>query len=293
MTARTVLSAMLSLPLLLGCATIRQASEERGPLVCAAIGGFVGGVAGAIIGNNNDSDDPVAGAAIGLGSGAAVGAALCAAFARPKLEPVASVSGSPLSGRAPLTVNLRADASDPDGQIVSYAWDLGDGNRATGDSLSHTYTNPGVYTAELLITDDDGLTATNSVRINVTAPVSAPPPLTTRGVPITLGDLYFAFDSAELLAEADGQLSTLVRELQGDPDLQVRVSGYTDSSGPEEYNLLLSERRAVSVAGYLRSRGIEASRIEQRGYGESNPMADNATREGRTQNRRVELQILQ
>ena len=293
MTGRAVLSAMLLLPLLLGCATIRQASEERGPLVCAAVGGFIGGVAGAIIGNNNSSDDPVAGAAIGLGSGAAVGAALCAAFARPKLEPVASVSGSPLSGRAPLTVNLRADASDPDGQIVSYAWDLGDGNRATGDSLSHTYTNPGVYTAELLITDDDGLTATNSVRINVTAPVSAPPPLTTRGVPITLGDLYFAFDSAELLAEADGQLSTLVRELQGDPDLQVRVSGHTDSSGPEEYNLLLSERRAVSVAGYLRSRGIEASRIEQRGYGESNPMADNATREGRTQNRRVELQILQ
>ena len=293
MTGRAVLSAMLLLPLLLGCATIRQASEERGPLVCAAVGGFIGGVAGAIIGNNNSSDDPVAGAAIGLGSGAAVGAALCAAFARPKLEPVASVSGSPLSGRAPLTVNLRADASDPDGQIVSYAWDLGDGNRATGDSLSHTYTNPGVYTAELLITDDDGLTATNSVRINVTAPVSAPPPLTTRGVPITLGDLYFAFDSAELLAEADGQLSTLVRELQGDPDLQVRVSGYTDSSGPEDYNLLLSERRAVSVAGYLRSRGIEASRIEQRGYGESNPMADNATREGRTQNRRVELQILQ
>ena len=293
MTGRAVLSAMLLLPLLLGCATIRQASEERGPLVCAAVGGFIGGVAGAIIGNNNSSDDPVAGAAIGLGSGAAVGAALCAAFARPKLEPVASVSGSPLSGRAPLTVNLRADASDPDGQIVSYAWDLGDGNRATGDSLSHTYTNPGVYTAELLITDDDGLTATNSVRINVTAPVSAPPPLTTRGVPITLGDLYFAFDSAELLAEADGPLSTLVRELQGDSDLQVRVSGYTDSSGPEEYNLLLSERRAVSVAGYLRSRGIEASRIEQRGYGESNPMADNATREGRTQNRRVELQILQ
>ena len=156
--------------------------------MCAAVGGFIGGVAGAIIGNNNSSDDPVAGAAIGLGSGAAVGAALCAAFARPKLEPVASVSGSPLSGRAPLTVNLRADASDPDGQIVSYAWDLGDGNRATGDSLSHTYTNPGVYTAELLITDDDGLTATNSVRINVTAPVSTPPPLTTRGVPITLGD---------------------------------------------------------------------------------------------------------
>ncbi len=293
MTGRAVLSAMLLLPLLLGCATIRQASEERGPLVCAAVGGFIGGVAGAIIGHNNSNDDPVAGAAIGLGSGAAVGAALCAAFARPKLEPVASVSGSPLSGRAPLTVNLRADASDPDGQIVSYAWDLGDGNRATGNSLSHTYTNPGVYTAELLITDDDGLTATNSVRINVTAPVSAPPPLTTRGVPITLGDLYFGFDSAQLLAEADGPLSTLVRELQGDPDLQVRVSGHTDSSGPEEYNLLLSERRAISVASYLRSRGIEASRIEQRGYGESNPMADNATREGRTQNRRVELQILQ
>ena len=284
---------MLLLPLLLGCATIRQASEERGPLVCAAVGGFVGGVAGAIIGNNNDSDDPVGGAVIGLGSGAAVGAALCAAFARPKLEPVVSVSGGPRSGTAPLTVNLRADASDPDGQIVSYAWDLGDGNSANGESLSHTYRTPGVYMAELVITDDDGLMATNSVRINVTVPVSAPPPLTAQGTPITLGDLHFAIDSAQLLAEADGPLGTLVRELQGEPDLGIRVSGYTDSSGPEEYNLLLSEKRTESVASYLRSRGIDASRIEQRGYGESSPMADNATRDGRSQNRRVELQILQ
>ena len=82
-------------------------------------------------------------------------------------------------------------------------------------------------------------------------------------------------------------------QVQGEPDLGIRVSGYTDSSGPEEYNLLLSEKRTESVASYLRSRGIDASRIEQRGYGESSPMADNATRDGRSQNRRVELQILQ
>ena len=292
MNARAFLSAMLSLPLLVGCATIRQASEERGPLVCAAVGGFVGGVAGAIIGNNN-TDDPVAGAAIGLGSGAAVGAALCAAFARPKLEPVASVSGGPLSGTAPLTVNLRADASDPDGEIVSYAWDLGDGNRTSGESLSHTYRTPGVYMAELAITDDDGLMATSSVRINVSAPVSAPPPMTTRRAPIILGDLHFSFDSAMLTAEADGPLAALVRELQDEPDRSIRVSGYTDTSGPAEYNQGLSERRTESVASYLRSRGVDASRIESRGYGEGNPVADNASRDGRKRNRRVELEIQQ
>ena len=289
MRARALLSATLLLPLVLGCATIRQASEERGPLVCAAVDGFVGGVAGAIIGNNNNSGDPGAGAAIGLGSGAAVGAALCAAFARPNLEPVASVSGGPLNGTAPLTVNLRADASDADGEIVSYAWDLGDGNTTSGESLSHTYRSPGVYTAALVIQDDDGLMATNSVRINVTAPVSAPPP--ARRPPVILGDLFFAFDSAELLAEADGPLGSLVRELQGNPELRVRVSGYTDNSGPEEYNQVLSERRTQSVASYLRTRGVAASRIDERGYGESSPVANNATREGRSQNRRVELEI--
>ena len=220
-----------------------------------------------------------------------MGAALCGAFARPNLEPVASVLGGPRSGTAPLTVNLRAEASDPDGQIVSLAWDLGDGSSATGESLSHTYRSPGVYMAELVITDDDGLMARSSVRINVAAPVSAPPPI--RSAPITLGDLHFAFDSAQLLAEADGPLGALVRELQGDPDLRVSVSGFTDTSGPEEYNRLLSERRTESVAGYLRGRGIDPSRIERRGYGESNPVADNATREGRKRNRRVELQVLQ
>ena len=285
MRARALLSATLLIPLVLGCATIRQASEERGPLVCAAVGGFVGGVAGAIIGNNNNSDDPGAGAAIGLGSGAAVGAALCAAFDRPNLEPVARVSGGPLNGTAPLTVNLRADASDADGEIVSYAWDLGDGNTTSGESLSHTYRSPGVYTAALVIQDDDGLMATNSVRINV----SAPPP--ARRPPAILGDLFFAFDSAELLAEADGPLGLLVRELQGNPELRVRVSGYTDNSGPEEYNQALSERRTQSVVSYLRTRGVAASRIDERGYGESSPVANNATREGRSQNRRVELEI--
>ena len=108
--------------------------------------------------------------------------------------------------------------------------------------------------------------ATNSVRINVTTPVSAPPP--ARRPPAILGDLFFAFDSAELLAESDAPLDTLVRELQGNPELRVRVSGYTDNSGPEEYNQALSERRTQSVASYLRTRGVAASRIDERGYGE-------------------------
>ena len=69
------------------------------------------------------------------------------------------------------------------------------------------------------------------------------------------------------------------------------MSGYTDNSGPEEYNQALSERRTQSVASYLRTRGVAASRIDERGYGESSPVANNATREGRSQNRRVELEI--
>ena len=71
--------------------------------------------------------------------------------------------------------------------------------------------------------------------------------------------------------------------------LMVEVAGHTDSVGAESYNQSLSERRAKAVKSYLVERGIDADRLTVRGYGESEPVADNATKEGRAENRRVEL----
>ncbi len=289
MFSRFAISVTLVIPLLTGCASLQQATETPGPLPCVIAGGVIGGVAGAVIAANNASENPLGGFAVGSASGAVVGAAICLAFARENLEPVAGVSGGPFRGTAPLSVNLRAIAQDLDGEIAGYAWDLGDGARSTANSLSHTYRDPGQYTAELTVMDDRGLTATDSVLIIVEAPVAAPPPVLKRRA--SLSDMHFDFDSSGLRAEADPILQELLNELKDDQSLRVRISGYTDTSGQEIYNQSLSEARANSVARYLGERGINASRVEQRGFGQSSPIADNATREGRKQNRRVELEI--
>jgi outer membrane protein OmpA-like peptidoglycan-associated protein len=72
-------------------------------------------------------------------------------------------------------------------------------------------------------------------------------------------------------------------------DVKVEVAGHTCNIGTDEYNMGLSQRRADAVRNYLISQGIPADRLTAKGYGESQPTADNSTREGRVQNRRVEL----
>jgi outer membrane protein OmpA-like peptidoglycan-associated protein len=76
------------------------------------------------------------------------------------------------------------------------------------------------------------------------------------------------------------------------PDTDLRIIGYTDSTGQLEFNRKLSERRAGSVRDYLASQGIAADRMTSRGEGVSHPVADNRTEEGRARNRRVEIWLL-
>lgn len=76
------------------------------------------------------------------------------------------------------------------------------------------------------------------------------------------------------------------------PNSLIDVYGHTDSTGSDAYNQTLSENRARTVAGYLQSRGVPAARIRSQGFGETMPVADNATEEGRTKNRRVEIKIV-
>ena len=76
------------------------------------------------------------------------------------------------------------------------------------------------------------------------------------------------------------------------PEIRVEVAGHTDSVGNDGYNLKLSSQRADSVRAYLEGKGVAASRMTAKGYGEKNPIADNATEGGRDKNRRVELKRL-
>ncbi|MGP8305670.1 OmpA family protein [Vibrio sp. YIC-376] len=105
------------------------------------------------------------------------------------------------------------------------------------------------------------------------------------------GSGTFEFDSATLTPEATERLDNFVNHLNEYPQANVEITGYTDSSGPAAYNQKLSERRAQAVADYLTAAGIDAGRLTVSGMGEENPVADNSTKEGRAQNRRVEVVV--
>jgi OOP family OmpA-OmpF porin len=119
-------------------------------------------------------------------------------------------------------------------------------------------------------------------------PAPAPEPVQER---IVLRGVNFDFDKSEIRPDASVILEEAASILSGKPDVQVRVEGYTDATGPEAYNQGLSERRANSVRTYLVEHGIAEAQLTSVGFGESNPIATNDTREGRALNRRVELQV--
>jgi outer membrane protein OmpA-like peptidoglycan-associated protein len=112
------------------------------------------------------------------------------------------------------------------------------------------------------------------------------------GIKITFSSgIMFDVDRAVLKDEYRGELSELATILNKYEDTNILLEGHTDSTGPEEYNLELSERRAESVAGYLRIQNVNPARFTTVGYGESQPIAGDETPEGRAQNRRVEVAI--
>ena len=106
---------------------------------------------------------------------------------------------------------------------------------------------------------------------------------------LVLEGVNFETNSARLTSDSLDILKKVARSLKDWPDVKVEVEGYTDSTGTESHNLALSKARAESVRDYLVSQGVESSRLVAKGFGESNPIADNKTAEGRLKNRRVEL----
>ncbi len=105
--------------------------------------------------------------------------------------------------------------------------------------------------------------------------------------------IFFALDSDELDPASISVLDALAQALEEHPEiLRLRVEGHTDAQGSDDYNLDLSERRAKAVFDYLILKGISANRLGSKGFGESRPVADNATEEGRQKNRRVECVLL-
>ncbi|MDP2601394.1 MAG: OmpA family protein [Deltaproteobacteria bacterium] len=108
---------------------------------------------------------------------------------------------------------------------------------------------------------------------------------------IILDDVLFDFDKSNIKPEAGAILDRLVAFMKENKDKKAALSGHTDSVGTDAYNQKLSERRMNSVKDYVVKKGAESSRVSSQGFGESKPIADNRTKEGRAKNRRVEIKV--
>jgi outer membrane protein OmpA-like peptidoglycan-associated protein len=103
----------------------------------------------------------------------------------------------------------------------------------------------------------------------------------------------FGFDQANLSDEAKAALDAFADKLRADnQDVYIEIQGHTDNVGGEEYNLMLGEKRADSTRRYLSTKGVPLHRMNVISYGESEPVTDNSSRQGRSQNRRVVLVVL-
>lgn len=163
----------------------------------------------------------------------------------------------------------------------------------------------GDYVASLLKNEDYLLTIKGedivyqstyvAAKDSITAPVIK---LEMEVQPIEVGkhyrlhNIYFAFNSADILANSQKVLDEFIVFLNDHPTLQIGIEGHTDNVGSDEFNLILSENRAKAVYNYLVNNGIDANRLQYKGFGESSPIATNETEEGRAMNRRTEFVIL-
>ena len=121
-------------------------------------------------------------------------------------------------------------------------------------------------------------------------PPPPPPAPPAKGTKIAhIPGANFEFNKSNLTAEGRSKIHEASDILKQYPNLRVSVDGYTDSIGSDSYNQRLSERRAKTVADALVADGISASRLDIRGFGKTNPIADNKTAAGRAENRRVEI----
>lgn len=120
------------------------------------------------------------------------------------------------------------------------------------------------------------------------------------GIPMALDNVYYEFNSAELTEPSKKVLDFLIPIMEDNPEMEIELGSHTDNIGTDEYNLDLSNRRAKSCTDYLESKGIAASRMTSKGYGESMPIAPNEiivkrkkkdNPEGRAKNRRTEFKV--
>jgi outer membrane protein OmpA-like peptidoglycan-associated protein len=184
------------------------------------------------------------------------------------------------------TSTITGVAQDPDGDSLTYRWTAPAGSIQNPTDRQTVWTAPqqeGPVQATITVSDGKGGTAS----ANTTIQVVRPAPI----VELNFEDVYFDFDRSSLRPDALRLLDDAVTKLQANPGKNLIIEGHTCNIGTAEYNLALGERRARSVVDYLSSRGVSASRLEIRSYGEERPKFDNAREETRRLNRRAALVV--
>jgi peptidoglycan-associated lipoprotein len=183
------------------------------------------------------------------------------------------------------TSTITADATDPDGDSLTYKWSCPAGKLANPADRQTQWTAPmqeGPVQCTVGVSDGKGGTASANVTIQVVRPAVKE---------FIFEDVHFDFDRYTLRPEATRALDEAIKTLQQNPDLRIEVEGHTCNIGTSEYNLALGERRANAVREYLASRGVGADRLRAVSYGEERPKHDNAREETRRLNRRAALVV--
>jgi outer membrane protein OmpA-like peptidoglycan-associated protein len=109
---------------------------------------------------------------------------------------------------------------------------------------------------------------------------------------VVLNNIFFDVNKFELKPSSQVELDRLVQLLTENPTLKIEISGHTDNVGKPGDNLALSNNRAKAVVTYLVSKNIAPARLTSKGYGETKPVGDNKTEEGRAKNRRTEMKVI-
>ena len=211
----------------------------------------------------------------------------------PPPAPAAAANGPPtVRARCePCTVEIgrtstvTAEATDPDGDPLTYSWKAAAGTLSAPSTRQSPWTAPmqeGPVVVTVEVTDPRGGRATDAVTIQVIRPAVKE---------FVFEDVHFDFDRYSLRPEATRALDEAVKAMQDNPELRIQIEGHTCNIGTAEYNLALGERRAHAVRDYLSSRGINTDRFQTVSYGEERPKHDNAREETRRLNRRAALVV--
>ena len=175
-------------------------------------------------------------------------------------------------------------SSDPDGNPLTYKWDFGDGTTSsfTFPNATHRYARAGNNTVRLTVDDGRGGSDTATCTVSVVRKLV---------LSEEKGQVLFDFDKADLKPAGQKLVMDIVQEMKENPQLRAHLVGHADSVGSDQYNMGLSRRRAEGTRNFMVRQGVPAANITTEAKGESQPIASNATAEGRAQNRRVEITL--